>query len=133
MYCLQSIIEQNRRAEALGIIKAGTAVGTTGFVPTNERPEANPAWAVDGQPVLGHREDNGGLRGHSVGENYPFSVIGGFRTEGDVSVTTWTVVNYATGQEFETYDGLPLDGKGCENAHNRAAVLKRQLLRNPEY
>lgn len=133
MYCLQSIIEQNRRAEALGIIKAGTAVGTTGFVPANERPEANPAWAVDGQPVLGHRDDNGGLRGHSIGEAYPFAVVGGVRAEGDVAVTTWTVTNYATGETFETYDGLPLDAKGCENAHNRATTLKRLSLRNPEY
>lgn len=133
MYDLQSIIAQNQRAEALGLIKPGSAVGTTGFVPHNEREVANPAWAVSGQEVKGHREDNDGLRGHSVGENYPFSVVGGFRVDGDVSVTTWTVVNYATGQEFETYYGLPFDGKGCENAHNRASVLKRQSLRNPEY
>lgn len=129
MNSLSTIVRQNREAVRQGIIKAGSAVGTTGFVPHNERkPET--AGFFD---TKGHRDDNGGLRGHSIGENYPFSVVGGFRTEGETLVTTWTVVNSANGQTFETYDGLPLDPQGCENAHNRAAVLKRQSLRNPEY
>lgn len=125
MYDLETIVARNREAERLGIIKPGSAVGTTGHRAPTDPPPA--------LVTKGHREDQPGLRGHSVGENYPFSVVCGLRDEGGVCVTTWTVVNYITGQEFETYDGLPLDGKGCENAHNRAGVLKRQSLRNPEY
>lgn len=118
MYCLQSIIEQNRRAEALGIIKAGTAVGTTGFVPANERPEANPAWAVDGQPILGHRDDNGGLRGHSIGNTYPWQCAAGV----DEGCTVWTVTNYLTGETGNTYRGLPESKTGCALAHRECEL-----------
>lgn len=131
MYDLESIVAQNRRAEELGIIKAGSAVGTTGYVAPTDRERQTTTFGRAFQSN-GHKSEGGGIQPHSLGENYPFSVVGGCRPEGDVLVTTWTVVNYESGETFETYDGLPLDGKGCENAHNRAATLKRLSLSTTE-
>lgn len=130
MYDLETIVRRNREAERLGIIKAGSAVGTTGFVPHNEREGVvetkREGWNVGGQPVLGHREDQGGLRGHSIGDDYPFSVVG-------IGLDGWRVQNLLTGEEFETYEGPG----ACERAHDRAHELKvlsqTAFTRNEEY
>ena len=61
----------------------------------------------------GHSAISGGLRGHSIGMSYPFSVVAGI----DEDITTWTVVNYETGETFATfYD--------CGRAHDYAQALK---------
>lgn len=125
MYDLETIVRQNREAERLGIIKAGSAVGTTGFVPYNEREgdvkTKREGWNVDGQPVLGHREDQGGLRGHSIGEDYPFSVVGR-------GLDGWQVQNLLTGREYEVHTGPG----ACEAAHEQAHKLKLSTTSNEE-
>lgn len=129
MYDLESIVAQNRRAEKLGIIKAGYAVGTTGFVPHNERKAEFPG-------TKGHSEDQGGLQGHYIGDTYPWQVAGGF----DEGVTTWTVTNYRTGENGHTYRGLPENPLGCAAAHHEAELRKSGAAvptpvttLNPEY
>lgn len=137
MYDLETIVQRNREAERLGIITPGSAVGTTGFVPLNERSRtgATRCFGEAFQP-RGHTSEGDGIPPHSLGEDYPFAVVGGFRPLTDAaaasgsfngyegSVTTWTVTHYETGETFKTYDGLPVDPKGCENAHIRAHDLK---------
>lgn len=139
MYSLSNIIAQNQRAEAAGVFAPGSVVGTTGYLPPSERPEETPAWSVDGQPVLGHREDDGGLRGHSIGDTYPWQVVGGIDDSGNA---TWTVSNYATGAQGFTYAGLPANPHGCTLAHDEAALRKAGVslqgpvtirIRNEEY
>lgn len=132
MYDLETIVQRNREAERLGIIKPGSAVGTTGFVPRNERSRAATHFGEAFKP-RGHGSEGGGIQPHSLGEDYPFSVVGGCREQDGALVTTWTVTNLEDGRTYETFDGLPLDGKGCENAHNRAHILKLRSLRNDEY
>jgi len=96
MYDLESIVAQNKRAEELGIMKAGEAVGTTGHVPGG--------LAVAGVEAKPHIGDTSGLRGHSVGDHYPWSVQPFI---GDYGNTMWRVVNYESGfkgvSEHETY------------------------------
>lgn len=125
MYSLESIVAQNRRAVEQGVIKAGSAVGTAGFVPFNERKgyrpgDRHPSWEVGGEEVKGHSASQGGLRGHSIGEDYPWSVSAGF----DGGVTTWTVVNHLTGETGGTHRGLPENPAGCGAAHDEAHQRK---------
>lgn len=63
----------------------------------------------------GHSDEHGGLRGHSIGPSYPFSVIciwgdGNWRSN-------WHVVHYLNGK---LYSG-PLD---CGTAHDLALLCK---------
>jgi len=64
----------------------------------------------------GHSAVSGGLRGHSIGTSYPFSVIA--RVED--GATVWQVVNYETGEEFTTFRG----SQACDVAHSHAQYLK---------
>jgi len=66
----------------------------------------------------GHCATSGGLRGHSVGTSYPFSVVGGI----DGEQRLWTVVNYETGEEFATFYTHP-GFDACGYAHNYAQML----------
>lgn len=68
----------------------------------------------------GHSAISGGLRGHSIGMSYPFSVVAGL----DGDVRTWTVVNYETNETFVTFYG----SVGCEKAHDYALALKDQSI-----
>ena len=125
MYDLESIIAQNKRAEALGIIKPGSAVGTTGYRDPSQRANGRDPNVADGGP-RGHSEWQGGLRGHSIGDDYPFSVVG-------IGLDGWRVQNLMTGEEFETYEGPG----ACERAHDKAHELKvlsqTTFTRNEEY
>lgn len=134
MYDLESIIAQNQRAEALGIIKAGSAVGTTGYRPGDRHPSID-----DGGPsteTKGHSEWQGGLRGHSIGDTYPWQCAAGV----DEGVTIWTVTNYLTGEDGHTYRGLPESKDGCARAHRECELRAKGLpvhepvtTINPEY
>jgi len=58
--------------------------------------------------TVGHRSDEAGLRGHSVGEFYPYRVVG----KGD---DTWEVHRNGCGQA--------LVGMTCDEAHKVAGTL----------
>lgn len=118
MYDLKRIIEQNQEAEKAGIMKPGEAVGTTGFIPGQSG--VNKGWVVGGEEVKGHTFFNGGLRGHSIGPSYPYSVAIGRVT--DLS-TDYTVVNYSNGQTYNTYRGIP-SGGACRAAHAEAVARR---------
>lgn len=62
----------------------------------------------------GHRLDDPGLRGHSVGRDYPFSVVGLGRDDGGID---WAVQNLKTGVWHSSRTT-------CEHAHGIAAALK---------
>jgi len=62
----------------------------------------------------GHRDDQPGLRGHSVGDAYPWRVVG----RGDGS---WTVEGSDGQVAYRTHDN---DGEGSARAGRRARQLK---------
>ena len=129
MYSLASIIKQNQEAERLGIIKPGSAVGTTGFIPgqsgvnhghvTSE--QAKPALSENSGQLETQPHDSAGLRGHSKGDAYPFSVTAGNITDGG---TTWTVTNLETGRVYNSYRGQPWGG-ACAAAHAEADARRK--------
>lgn len=104
MNCLESIVRNNRAAVAAGVIKAGTAVGTEGHDP-------------DRFITKGHDSVQGGLRGHSIGEAYPYSAVGGIDEQG----TNWTVTNLLDGKTHGTWHG----NNACTLAHAECERLKR--------
>ncbi len=128
MYNLDHIIKQNQEAERLGIIKPGSAVGTTGFIPgqsgTNHghvtSEQAKPAPPENSGQLETQPHDSAGLRGHSKGGAYPFTVAAGAVTD---TGTSWTVMNAETGRVYNTYRGLAWGG-ACRAAHAEAQARK---------
>lgn len=118
MNCLESIVRNNQRAVELGVIEAGTAVGTAGHDPDRHQK----AEAAGFFHTKGHRDDAGGLRGHSIGDAYPYSAVGGVDEQG----TNWTVTNLLTGETFGTYHG----NNACTLAH---ADCDRRKVADAEY
>lgn len=116
---LHQIVEANRQAEALGVAD-GTPVGTskhTGTYVEVRCPEGG---------TKGHQGVEGsGLRGHSVGVDYPFSVAGGFEPGNFGALhTIWTVVNYHTGKVYDTFRGENACKLAHESAHRLADAWK---------
>lgn len=115
MYDLKSIMKQNAEAEAAGILPPGSAVGTTGY--------------TVGTSTLGHRDTDGGLRGHSIGPDYPWSI----QPRIDGGITKQVVYNYATGYEsdlFATWDeaAAHMAAKQAALTGERAAEAQSSLI-----
>jgi hypothetical protein len=143
MYDLKRIIEQNREAEKQGVAD-GAPVGTDAYYAQKAKEAAHEAklalatqtakaGVYTPQPVVervegkaseggtsGHSSAQGGLRGHSIGVDYPFSVAGGFEA-GDFGAlhSVWTVVNHVSGARYGTFRG---EG-ACKRAHDEAHRL----------
>ncbi len=116
---LEEIVKDNRKAVELGITKPGEYVGTSDM----KAPVAALA-------TKGHSAGQGGLRGHSIGKTYPWSVVG--RGAG-LQAVEWAVQNLLTGAWYHTREGdTPIFtddadesiGMSCEQAHRIADWLK---------
>ena len=68
------------------------------------------------ETTLGHSSTQGGLRGHSIGEDYPITVS----YKGVIGKGHWLVWNVLTGQIIGQY-------RGCAVAHGMASWAKGQL------
>lgn len=99
MYSLERIIQQNREAVRAGVMKPGEGVGTADMVICTEELAALAA-------VMDDCTDS---------NIYPFGVVGGV----DGPLNTWTVLNYATNEKFNTYVAAPYAG-ACAAAHREA-------------
>ena len=72
---------------------------------------------VDSQTTKGHSSHQGGLRGHSIGEDYPISVM----YEGIIGQGKWVVWNTLTNEVYGKYIN-------CAIAHTKARYVKKGLL-----
>jgi hypothetical protein len=134
---LDQIVKANREAEALGVAD-GAAVGTEAYYLKKAQQAAQEArselLAQVKTGVMGRTEvrcneggtqphegaEGSGLRGHGVGVDYPFSVVGGFEPGNfGALLTIWTVINYHTGKVYTTFRGAD----ACKQAHAEAHRL----------
>lgn len=76
--------------------------------------------------VIMHVANGGGLQEHSVGEDYPFMVVGTIKFEGKYphleEVTQYYVMDAETGQQYRHANGTNYNNSST--AHGVAAALK---------
>lgn len=79
---------------------------------------------------LGHGANTGGLQQHSIGEDYPYVVVGTMHRSMDkpVDYVRYYVMNADTGARyyFKAWDGVVRTWASCRNAHAAATMLKNK-------
>lgn len=103
MNSLEKIIQQNRDAHALGLLLDGQAVGVQGFhaqAYLDRQPDELKRLPPKFPGTLGHSLQQGGLRGHSIGDLYPWSVTPHINPADGSDF--YQVENLLTGVEFTT-------------------------------